>query len=83
MLFFSVSTFEMQHCHIYYGVMYEVSELWCSLLINQSIGAVNTVIRRPTDGKLIGYNTDCEACITAIEDAMRGAMIYFTNDKIL
>ncbi|GFZ19508.1 dehydroquinate dehydratase, putative [Actinidia rufa] len=37
----------------------------------KSIGAVNTVIRRPTDGKLIGYNTDCEACITAIEDAMR------------
>ncbi|XP_057744266.1 bifunctional 3-dehydroquinate dehydratase/shikimate dehydrogenase, chloroplastic-like [Arachis stenosperma] len=38
----------------------------------KSIGAVNTIIRRPIDGKLIGYNTDCEACITAIEDAMRG-----------
>lgn len=37
----------------------------------KSIGAVNTIIRRPTDGKLIGYNTDCEACITAIEDALR------------
>ncbi|KAH6821802.1 hypothetical protein C2S53_016814 [Perilla frutescens var. hirtella] len=35
-----------------------------------SIGAVNTIIRRPTDGLLIGYNTDCEACITAIEDAL-------------
>ncbi|PON96667.1 3-dehydroquinate dehydratase type I [Trema orientale] len=37
----------------------------------KSIGAVNTIVRRPSDGKLIGYNTDCEACITAIEDALR------------
>ncbi|XP_027367994.1 bifunctional 3-dehydroquinate dehydratase/shikimate dehydrogenase, chloroplastic-like [Abrus precatorius] len=37
----------------------------------KSIGAVNTIIRRPVDGKLIGYNTDCDASITAIEDAMR------------
>ncbi|KAI3449552.1 hypothetical protein Pfo_006217 [Paulownia fortunei] len=36
-----------------------------------SIGAVNTIVRRPTDGQLVGYNTDCEACITAIEDAFR------------
>ncbi|KAG8389422.1 hypothetical protein BUALT_Bualt02G0227900 [Buddleja alternifolia] len=36
-----------------------------------SIGAVNTIIRMPVDGKLVGYNTDCEACITAIEDAFR------------
>ncbi|KAI3741830.1 hypothetical protein L1987_59508 [Smallanthus sonchifolius] len=35
------------------------------------IGAVNTIVRRPTDGKLVGYNTDCDACITAIEDALR------------
>ncbi|XP_057782428.1 bifunctional 3-dehydroquinate dehydratase/shikimate dehydrogenase, chloroplastic-like isoform X2 [Salvia miltiorrhiza] len=35
------------------------------------IGAVNTIIRRPSDGLLVGYNTDCEACITAIEDAFR------------
>ncbi|CAK9152192.1 unnamed protein product [Ilex paraguariensis] len=38
----------------------------------QSIGAVNTIIRRPSDGKLVGYNTDCEASITAIEDALKG-----------
>lgn len=38
----------------------------------QSIGAVNTIIRRRADGKLIGYNTDCEASITAIEDALKG-----------
>ncbi|XP_022844776.1 bifunctional 3-dehydroquinate dehydratase/shikimate dehydrogenase, chloroplastic-like isoform X2 [Olea europaea var. sylvestris] len=37
----------------------------------QSIGAANTIVRSPTDGKLVGYNTDCEACITAIEDAFR------------
>ncbi|CAK9178055.1 unnamed protein product [Ilex paraguariensis] len=37
----------------------------------KSIGAVNTIVRRPTDGKLVGYNTDCEACISAIEDALR------------
>ncbi|KAK9280767.1 hypothetical protein L1049_003655 [Liquidambar formosana] len=36
----------------------------------KSIGAVNTIVRRP-DGKLVGYNTDCEASITAIEDALR------------
>ncbi|KZV32387.1 bifunctional 3-dehydroquinate dehydratase/shikimate dehydrogenase, chloroplastic [Dorcoceras hygrometricum] len=36
-----------------------------------AIGAVNTIVRRPVDGKLIGYNTDCEASITAIEDALR------------
>ncbi|RAL52452.1 hypothetical protein DM860_007309 [Cuscuta australis] len=36
----------------------------------QSIGAVNTVVRRPSDGKLIGFNTDCEASITAIEDVL-------------
>ena len=43
--------------------------------LNQSIGAVNTIVRRPNDGKLIGYNTDCEASITAIEDALRGTVI--------
>ncbi|GLT87403.1 hypothetical protein SLE2022_054890 [Rubroshorea leprosula] len=37
----------------------------------QAIGAVNTIIRRPSDGKLIGYNTDCEAAITAIEDSLK------------
>ncbi|KAF5206725.1 Shikimate dehydrogenase (NADP(+)) [Thalictrum thalictroides] len=37
----------------------------------KSIGAVNTIVRRSADGKLVGYNTDCEASITAIEDALR------------
>ncbi|KAL0429483.1 UNVERIFIED_CONTAM: Bifunctional 3-dehydroquinate dehydratase/shikimate dehydrogenase, chloroplastic [Sesamum radiatum] len=37
----------------------------------KSIGAVNTIVRRPDDGKLVGHNTDCEAGITAIEDALK------------
>ncbi|CAN1199933.1 Bifunctional 3-dehydroquinate dehydratase/shikimate dehydrogenase, chloroplastic [Linum perenne] len=37
----------------------------------KSIGAVNTIVRRAKDGKLVGYNTDCEASISAIEDALR------------
>ncbi|KAG4111425.1 hypothetical protein ERO13_D13G103600v2 [Gossypium hirsutum] len=41
----------------------------------ESIGAVNTIIRRPCDGKLIGYNTDCEAAIISIEDALKGTLI--------
>lgn len=40
-------------------------------MLNQSIGAANTVIRRRSDGKLVGYNTDCEAAIGAIEDALK------------
>ncbi|KVH92227.1 Aldolase-type TIM barrel [Cynara cardunculus var. scolymus] len=37
----------------------------------KSIGAVNTIVKRLSDGKLVGYNTDCEASITAIEDALK------------
>lgn len=40
--------------------------------VAKSIGAVNCVIRRPTDGKLIGYNTDYVGSISAIEDGLRG-----------
>eukprot|EP00249_Psilotum_nudum_P017054 c26130_g1_i3 orf=338-1879(+) len=36
----------------------------------QAIGAVNTIIRRKSDGKLIGYNTDSDGAISAIEDAL-------------
>lgn len=41
-------------------------------LVMQSIGAVNCIVRRPTDGKLIGYNTDYVGAISAIEDGLRG-----------
>ncbi|KAI8545795.1 hypothetical protein RHMOL_Rhmol07G0065800 [Rhododendron molle] len=56
-------------------------EAWAEWVawITESIGAVNTIIRRPTDEKLVGFNTDCEASITAIEDALIGTMIYFTR----
>lgn len=40
--------------------------------VAKSIGAVNCVVRRPTDGKLIGYNTDYVGAISAIEDGLRG-----------
>ncbi|KAM7257698.1 hypothetical protein ACFE04_013439 [Oxalis oulophora] len=36
-----------------------------------SIGAVNCIIRRESDGKLSGYNTDYVGAITAIEDGLR------------
>ncbi|KAJ8470414.1 hypothetical protein OPV22_024757 [Ensete ventricosum] len=41
--------------------------------VAKSIGAVNTIIRRPSDGKLIGYNTDYVGAISAIEDGIRGS----------
>lgn len=44
-------------------------------MLYQAIGAVNTIIRRPKDGKLVGYNTDCEGSISAIEDALKGTNI--------
>lgn len=49
-----------------------VENLINSFPFYQSIGAVNTIVKRPSDGKLVGYNTDCEASITAIEDALKG-----------
>lgn len=39
--------------------------------LDQSIGAVNCVIRRP-DGKLVGCNTDYVGAISAIEDGLLG-----------
>ncbi|XP_020589422.1 bifunctional 3-dehydroquinate dehydratase/shikimate dehydrogenase, chloroplastic isoform X5 [Phalaenopsis equestris] len=35
------------------------------------IGAVNTLIKRPSDGKLIGYNTDYTGSISAIETTLQ------------
>ncbi|KAF3440499.1 hypothetical protein FNV43_RR18783 [Rhamnella rubrinervis] len=43
--------------------------------VAKKIGAVNCVIRRPTDGKLCGYNTDYVGAISAIEDGLRGSQI--------
>ncbi|KAI4373087.1 hypothetical protein MLD38_011250 [Melastoma candidum] len=41
--------------------------------IAKSIGAINLVVRRESDGKLFGYNTDFVGAITAIEDGLRGS----------
>lgn len=38
----------------------------------KSIGAVNCLIRRQTDGKLFGCNTDYVGAITAIEEGLQG-----------
>lgn len=38
----------------------------------QAIGAISCMIRRPSDGKLIGYNVDYLGAIGAIEEALRG-----------
>ncbi|WCJ23565.1 Shikimate dehydrogenase (NADP(+)) [Euphorbia peplus] len=40
--------------------------------VAKSIGAVNCITRRQSDGKLFGYNTDYVGAITAIEDGLRG-----------
>jgi 3-dehydroquinate dehydratase / shikimate dehydrogenase len=44
--------------------------LFCTLIL-QSIGAINTIIRR-LDSKLVGYNTDYTGAISAIEDGIGG-----------
>ncbi|KAB1214065.1 Bifunctional 3-dehydroquinate dehydratase/shikimate dehydrogenase, chloroplastic [Morella rubra] len=41
--------------------------------VAKSIGAVNCIIRRPSDGKLFGYNTDYVGAISAIEHGLRGS----------
>ncbi|URE16513.1 Bifunctional 3-dehydroquinate dehydratase shikimate [Musa troglodytarum] len=41
--------------------------------IAKSIGAVNTIIRRPSDGRFVGHNTDYFGAISAIEDELRGS----------
>lgn len=41
--------------------------------VAKSIGAVNCIIRRQSDAKLFGYNTDYVGAISAIEDGLRGS----------
>ncbi|KAL2620382.1 hypothetical protein R1flu_000587 [Riccia fluitans] len=36
----------------------------------KDIGAVNTLVRKK-DGKFVGYNTDCDGALSAIEDGLR------------
>jgi 3-dehydroquinate dehydratase / shikimate dehydrogenase len=53
------------------------------IFLLQAIGAVNTIIRRPSDGKLIGYNTDYVGAISAIEDGIAGHYNLLTLLHIL
>ncbi|KAK4851772.1 hypothetical protein QYF36_018315 [Acer negundo] len=41
--------------------------------IAKEIGAISCMIRRPTDGKLMGYNVDYLGAIAAIEEALRAS----------
>ncbi|KAL3505797.1 hypothetical protein ACH5RR_031179 [Cinchona calisaya] len=49
--------------------------------VAKSIGAVNCLVRRPTDGKLFGCNTDYVGAITAIEDGLRGSFHFTTVNE--
>ncbi|KAK4486783.1 hypothetical protein RD792_006633, partial [Penstemon davidsonii] len=40
--------------------------------VAKSIGAVNCIVRKPTDGKLFGCNTDYIGAISAIESGLKG-----------
>ncbi|KAJ0975637.1 hypothetical protein J5N97_017602 [Dioscorea zingiberensis] len=57
------------------GIPHKVTAITCCDEVDpiaKCIGAVNTIVRRPSDGKLIGYNTDYVGAISAIEDGIRG-----------
>ncbi|CAN1854028.1 Bifunctional 3-dehydroquinate dehydratase/shikimate dehydrogenase, chloroplastic [Linum perenne] len=41
--------------------------------VAKSIGAVNCIVRRESDGKLFGFNTDYVGAISAIEDGLRAS----------
>ncbi|KAI7750870.1 hypothetical protein M8C21_025276, partial [Ambrosia artemisiifolia] len=51
--------------------------------VAKSIEAVNCVIRRQNDGKLYGSNRDYVGAISAIEDSLRGFLLYFLLDVTL
>ncbi|KAG2272722.1 hypothetical protein Bca52824_067277 [Brassica carinata] len=58
------------------GIPHKEAALTCCDEVDplaKSIGAVNTILRRQSDGKLMGYNTDCIGSISAIEDGLRSS----------
>ncbi|WZY96241.1 hypothetical protein YC2023_068570 [Brassica napus] len=58
------------------GIPHKEAALTCCDEVDplaKSIGAVNTILRRKSDGKLLGYNTDCIGSISAIEDGLRSS----------
>ena len=44
---------------------------------------MNTIARRKSDGKLVGYNTDCDAAITAIEEGLNGTSFGINGSTLL
>ena len=48
----------------------------------KKIGAINNIVRRP-DGKLTAFNTDYIGAISAIEDGLRGLMLYKLYRQVL
>ncbi|KAK9073874.1 hypothetical protein SSX86_006468 [Deinandra increscens subsp. villosa] len=51
--------------------------------VAKAIGAVNCVIRRQNDRRLYGCNTDYVGAISAIEDGLRGFLLYFLLEVAL
>lgn len=49
-------------------------------LMAKKIGPVNTIINR--DGRLVGYNTDCDAAIQALEDINQASATGTKNDRL-
>ncbi|GAB2277534.1 hypothetical protein Dimus_012244 [Dionaea muscipula] len=58
-----------------YTIPHKVAGLECCDEVDpvaQAIGAISCMIKRPSDGKLIGYNVDYLGAIAAIEEGLRG-----------
>jgi shikimate 5-dehydrogenase len=59
--------------HCFFDVL--LQEAACALCtpddVAAKIGAVNTLVRQP-DGSMIGHNTDWDAAITAVQEALAG-----------
>ncbi|GAB2287366.1 hypothetical protein Dimus_021746 [Dionaea muscipula] len=58
-----------------YTIPHKVAGLQCCDEVDpiaQEIGAISCMIRRPSDGKLLGYNVDYLGAIAAIEEGLRG-----------
>ncbi|GAB2211518.1 hypothetical protein Drorol1_Dr00024833 [Drosera rotundifolia] len=58
-----------------YTIPHKVAGLECCDEVDpvaQAIGAISCMIKKPSDGKLIGYNVDYLGAIAAIEEGLRG-----------
>ncbi|KAL8170281.1 hypothetical protein V2J09_022085 [Rumex salicifolius] len=54
----------------------EQSDSLSGQLKKLAIGAISCMIKRPTDGKLIGYNVDYLGAIAAIEEGLQGSKLF-------